>query len=168
MQLEHGSEGLVESALQSPSCPAPGRALHISPLSKLRGFEAAQCFLGVCPPELQSTLSCSLAIHSLQSVKHNKERRKERGKGHGCVQKRSGRLQQEKETCCNKSTKQRVYTSQGQNFPPQKHCQQTAQYLESSASQSASLPCSSRSAKHRNKTHKLSVSLLVAATKLTF
>ena len=96
--FEHGAEVFVESALQSTSCPAPGRALHISHLSKLWGFEAARCFLGVCPPELQSTFSSSLAMHGLQSAKHNKERTKERSKCHGYAQKRPGRVQQENET----------------------------------------------------------------------
>ena len=99
MQFEKGREGFVESALQSTSCPAPGRALRTSHLSKLWGFEAAHCFLGVCPLQLQSTFSCFLVIHGLHSAKHNKERRKERSKGHGYVQKRPGRIQLHNETC---------------------------------------------------------------------
>ena len=99
MQFEKGREGFVESAVQSTSCPAPGRALCISPLSKLRGFEAAPCFLAVCPPQLQSTFSCSLAIHGLHSAKHNKERRQERSNSHGYAHKRPGRVQLQNETC---------------------------------------------------------------------
>ena len=99
MQFEKGREGFVESALQSTSCPAPGRALCISHLSKLWGFEAAHCFLGVCPPQLQSTSSSSLAIHGLHSAKHNKERRQERSNSHGYAQKRPGRVQLQNETC---------------------------------------------------------------------
>ena len=75
MQFEKGREGFVESALQSTSCPAPGRALCISHLSKLRGFEAAPCFLAVCPPQLQSTSSSSVAIHGLHSAKRNQEKK---------------------------------------------------------------------------------------------
>ena len=64
MQFERRSEVFMESALQSASCPAPGSASLISPnLGAL--FVAAHCFLGVCPPELQSTSSSSLAIHGL-------------------------------------------------------------------------------------------------------
>ena len=99
MQFERRSEVFMESALQSTSCPAPGRALRTSHLSKLWGFEAAHCFLGVCPPQLQSTFSCFLVIHGLHSAKHNKERRKERSKGHGYAQKRPGRIQLQNETC---------------------------------------------------------------------
>lgn len=145
------------SALQSTSCPAPGRALRISHLSKPRGFEAAQWFLGACPPQLQSTFSCSLAIHSLQSVKHNKEGRKGRGKGHGSAQKRTGRLQREKETCTCQLNKGLTSHSYG-IWNARSTATQTAPYLESSTSKSASLPCSN-SAKHRNKAQKLSVSL---------
>ena len=99
MQFERRSEVFMESALQSASCSAPGRALCISRLSKLQGFEAAPCFLAVCPPQLQSTFSCSLAIHGLHSAKHNKEKRKERRKGHGYAHKRPGRVQLHNETC---------------------------------------------------------------------
>lgn len=66
-------------------------SLNLREPDKCWGFEAARCFLGVCPPELQSTLSCSLAIHSLQSAKHNKEGTKERSKGHDYAQKCPGR-----------------------------------------------------------------------------
>ena len=65
MEFERRSEVFMESALQSASCPAPGSTLHIPHLSKLWGFEAARCFLALCPPELQSTSSSSLAIHGL-------------------------------------------------------------------------------------------------------
>ena len=99
MQFQHRPEVFVESALQSTSCPAPGRALRTSHLSKLWGFEAAHCYLGVCPPQLQSTFSCFLVIHGLHSAKRNKERRKERSKGHGYAQKRPGRIQLQNETC---------------------------------------------------------------------
>ena len=98
MQFQHRPEVFVESALQSTSCPAPGRALRTSHLSKLLGFEAAHCFLGVCPPQLQSTFSCFLVIHGLHSAKHNKERRKERSKGHGYAHKWPGRVQLQNET----------------------------------------------------------------------
>ena len=74
MQFERRSEVFMESALQSASCPAPGRALCISHLSKVQGFEAAPCFLAVCPPQLQSTSSSSVAIHGLHSAKRNKEK----------------------------------------------------------------------------------------------
>ena len=99
MQFQHRPEVFVESALQSASCPAPGRALRTSHLSKLWGFEAAHCFLGVCPLQLQSTFSCFLVIHGLHSAKHNKERRKERSKGHGYAHKRQGWVQLQNETC---------------------------------------------------------------------
>ena len=99
MQFERRSEVFMESALQSASCPAPGSTLRIPHLSKLWGFEAARCFLGVCPPQLQSTFSCFLVIHGLHSAKHNKERRKERSKGHGYAQKRPGGIQLQNETC---------------------------------------------------------------------
>ena len=98
-QFQHRPEVFVESALQSTSCPAPGRALRTSHLSKLWGFEAEPCFLGVCPPQLQSTFSCFLVIHGLHSAKHNKERRKERSKGHGYAHKWPGRVQLHNETC---------------------------------------------------------------------
>ena len=75
MQFERRSELFVESALQSASCPAPGSALRIPHLSKLWGFEAARCFLGVCPPQLQRTSSSSLAIHGLHSAKRNQEKK---------------------------------------------------------------------------------------------
>ena len=48
---------------------------RISHLSKLWGFEAARCFLALCPPQLQSTSSSSLAIHGLHSAKRNQEKK---------------------------------------------------------------------------------------------
>lgn len=87
-ELEHRSD-------QSTSCPAPGTVLPIPPLSVLLRSAAAHHWEFIP----QSTWSCFLAIHSLQSVKHNKERRKERSKSHSYTQPCAGRNQQEKETC---------------------------------------------------------------------
>ena len=51
MQFQHRPEVFVESALQSTSCPAPGRALRTSHLSKRWGFVCCcTLFLGSLSP----------------------------------------------------------------------------------------------------------------------
>ena len=156
MQFEKGREGFVESALQSTSCPAPGRALCISRLSKLRGFEAAPCFLAVCPPQLQSTFSCSLAIHGLHSAKRNQEK-KARKKQRPWLCTEADRKGSAGERNLHKSTQQipRNALTSDTICNARSTAVPTAPYSKTGTSKSAPLPCSTRSAKHRNQTQKL-------------
>ena len=128
-----------------------------SHLSKLSGFEAARCFLAPCPPQLQSTSSSSLAIHGLHSAKRNQEK-KARKKQRPWLCKQAARKGSAPQRNLHKSTQQipRNSLTSDTICNARSTATQTAPYWESSTSKSAPLPCSTRSAQHRNQTHKLS------------
>ena len=151
MQFERRSEVFIESALQSASCPAPGSTLRIPHLSKLSGFEAARCFLALCPPHLQSTFSPSLAIHGLHSAKRNQEK-KARKKQRPWLCTEADRKGSTGERNLHYSTQQipRNSLTSDTICNARSTATPTAPYSESSTSKSAPLPCSTRSAQHRN------------------
>ena len=120
---------------------------RISHLSKLWGFEAARCFLALCPPQLQSTSSSSLAIHGLHSAKCNQEK-KARKKQRPWLCTQADRKGSTGERNLHKSTQQipRNSLTYDTICNARSTATPTAPYWESSTSKSAPLPCSTRSA----------------------
>ena len=113
--------------------------------------------MALCPPQLQSTSSSSLAIHGLHSAKRNQEK-KARKKQRPWLCTQAARKDSAGERNLHKSTQQipRNSLTSDTICNARSTATQTAPYWESSTSKSAPLPCSTRSAQHRNQTHKLS------------